>query len=87
MQIGKERDGAYARRLLRRARVRAKARRQLWLGLRIVVAGAFVAAVSMIGSGGQATAKPPDNMRPSISAPRPHQGIMFASARLEAMPS
>lgn len=87
MQVAEDGDGAYARRLLEDARVRAIARRQLTFGLHIVVAGAFVAVISTIDVGGRATADPQDNNRSPISAPPPHHLIMLASAGAEEMPS
>jgi hypothetical protein len=71
-------DGAYARRVLERAQVRAMARRQLSLSIPIVAIGAFVVGVLSFNAGHAAPPQSYDQRAP-ISAPASRHFTMLCA--------
>ena len=75
-------DGMYARWLLEDAQIRAMARRQLSLGIPVVIAGAFVAVIATFNSGHAAAPILLPDPAP-MSAPASHHAVVLASGEAE----
>jgi hypothetical protein len=67
---------SYARWVLKDARIRAMARRQLAFGIPIVIAAIFVAVISTF-SFGRAVPTPPERQQAPVGAPVPHHAVML----------
>jgi hypothetical protein len=74
--VNKDVEGAYARRVLKHAQIRAMARRQLMFSIPIVIVALFVAIISTF-SVDRATRAPSDHQQVPVSAPVHHHAVVL----------